>query len=468
MTVQCGPPAARAAGAQRRYNALVDASGADLRCLRADARALFASALAAVAPGPLVARHLWREGDALVLSESGRVIARHAGPVLVVGAGKAGLGMARAAVAAVGEACVGGLVIVPHGAEGACGDGVEVVGAAHPVPDAAGEAATARLLAMVARVTRDTLVLVVLSGGGSALLVAPAPGIGLADKQALTAALLAAGADIGAVNAMRKHCSRVKGGGLVRAAAGAAGVWAVVLSDVVGDDLATIASGPTAPDPGTFAEAVRVLDEWLARDAVPAALRAHLARGVAGEIPDTPKPGDALFARVRNVLVGGNPDAVRAAAEAAAARGYATEVADAPLAGDAAAAGRALAARLLAAPRERAVALIAGGETTVRVAPGGRGGRSQQLALAAAVALAGAPAVLLAAGTDGVDGPTDAAGACVDGETTARARAAGFDPAVALAATDSHPLLAATSDLVRTGPTGTNVTDVVVALRAAW
>jgi glycerate-2-kinase len=200
---------------------------------------------------------------------------------------------------------------------------------------------------------------------------------------------------------------------------------------------------------------------------VPARVRDHLARGRAGHVPETAKPDDPSLRNTVTVVVGGNRDAVAAAASTAASRGYVVDVLPEPLGGDAAAAGSSLAARLRAMPRDRAVALVAGGETTVRVQAGGRGGRCQQLALAAAVALAAEPCVLLAAGTDGVDGPTDAAGACIDGATVERAAARGLDPARALAATDSHALLAATGDLVRTGPTGTNVADLVVALRAA-
>jgi glycerate 2-kinase len=438
----------------------------DASALRADARACHAAALAAVEPAALLAACLRRRADRLELvTRDGRVIATHAGPVIVVGAGKAALAMARAATRIAGDAVSGGLVIVPHGGEGPCAGGVGVVAGAHPTPDAAGEVATARLVAAVSAATPDVLVAVVLSGGASSLLVAPAPGLTLADTQAVSARLLAAGADVAAINTVRKHCSRVKGGGLARAAAGAAGLWALVLSDVVGDDPATIGSGPTVADPSSFADAVHVLAQHLAPDAVPPAVAAHLSRGSAGAVPETLRPGDPALARARTVVIGGNRDAVRAAAGTARARGYETTVLAAPLEGDAAAAGRMLAARLAAAPRDRPVAVVAGGETTVRVVPGGRGGRCQQLALAAAVALAGVPGVLLAAGTDGVDGPTDAAGACVDGTTVDRARACGFDPERALAATDSHPLLDATGDLLRTGATGTNVADVVVTLR---
>ena len=434
--------------------------------LRSDAHACFAAGLAAVEPAALVRRSLIRDGDALVLrGPDGTTIARHRGPVVVVGAGKAAVGMARAAAAVAAASIAAGVVIAPPGAgtESAGPIGVRI--GAHPVPDATSVAATAAMLDLVGRAGADTLVVAVLSGGASALLVAPSEDLTLDDKQAVTRALLDVGAEIGALNTVRKHCSRVKGGGLARAAAGAAGCWALVLSDVVGDDFATIASGPTVGDPTTFADALGVLARLGV--APPTAIAERFRRGVAGAIPDTPKPGDPLFARVHTRLVGGTADAVGAMAAEAARRGYTVTPWPKPLGGDATRTGADLAAALLALRGSGPVAVVAGGETTVRPRPGGVGGRSQHLALAAALALAGAPAVLLAAGTDGVDGPTDSAGGCVDGETAARARAAGLDPSAALDATDSHRLLARTGDLVVTGPTGTNVADVVVALRAS-
>lgn len=431
--------------------------------LRAAARACFDAAVAGVAPRPLVAAALRRDGDELTLAVPAAT-ARHRGPVVVVGAGKAAAGM----VAGVpGPAGLQGLIVVPHGTTVSGPPGIELARGAHPVPDAAGEVATARLLACAGGAGADTLVLVLLSGGASSLLVAPAPGLTLEDKQRVTAALLASGADIAAINTVRKHCSQVKGGGLVRAAARAAALWTLIVSDVIGDDCSTIASGPTVADPTTFGDALAALDRWLAPAAVPAALRAHLEAGRRGEVPETLKPGDPGLARAVAVVLAGNGAAVAAAAAAARGRGFEPHVVATPFAGDAAAVGRQLVARLADLPRDRPVALVAGGETTVRVVAGGRGGRSQHLALAAAMALAGRPGVLLAAGTDGIDGPTDVAGACVDGGTLARARARGFDAAAALAATDSLPVLEAAGDLFRTGPTGTNVADLVVALRGA-
>jgi glycerate 2-kinase len=438
------------------------------RALRADADACFAAALAAVEPAALVRAHLARVDAVLALrARSGERLAAHAGPVLVVGAGKAALAMARAVATLAGGAMRGGVVVVPHGGAGPCPGGVTVVTGAHPVPDAAGETACARLLAAVERTDAHTLVVAVLSGGASALLVAPAEGITLADKQAVTRALLLGGADIRALNAVRKHCSRVKGGGIARAAVSTAGLWALVLSDVVGDDPATIASGPTVADPTTFADARAALVHARVPGEIPIAVRARLKRGAAGRIPETPKPGDPALANARTLVVGGNRDAVAGAVDAARGLGYETEVLPDPLAGDAAEMGRTLAARLRGARRDRPVAVVGGGETTVQVRPGGQGGRCQHLALAAALVLAGEPGLVLAAGTDGVDGPTDAAGAVVDGGTVARATAAGIDPSRALAASDSHRALDAAGDLLRTGPTGTNVADVVVALRRA-
>jgi glycerate 2-kinase len=433
--------------------------------LRDDARACFAAALAGADPGRAVARGLARDGRALVLHDASGARVAHEGPVVVVGAGKAIAAMGQAACTIVGSAITGGIVVAPHDAPLPALGPIGLRFGAHPVPDEAGAAATRELVAAVGVADERTLVLVLLSGGASALLAAPPPGVSLADEQALTRALLAAGAEIGALNAIRKHCSTVKGGLLARAAARAAGCWTLVLSDVVGDDLATIASGPTVPDPSTFGDAIAALARYGVTP--PPAVAAHLARGAAGAWPETPKPGDAEIAAARTRLVGGNGDAVAAMAAEARARGYDVVVWPDALRGDAADAGRALAAALTSAPGDGPVALVAGGETTVRARPGGVGGRSQHLALAAAVALDGRPAALLAAGTDGVDGQTDAAGACVDGGTAGRARAAGVDPETALATTDSHRVLARTHDLVVTGPTGTNVADVVVALRSS-
>jgi len=389
----------------------------------------------------------------------------HAGPVLLLAAGKAAAAMASRAAVILGAALVRGVVVLPHGAPSAAlPAGVDVLRAAHPVPDAGSQAAAERLLAEAAAAESGTLILTLLSGGASALLAAPAEGVSFGDKQAVTAALLASGASIHEVNTVRRTCSRVKGGGLRRVAAGAAGLWTLLLSDVAGDDPVTIASGPTVPNPSRADDALAVLARHGLTERVPAITRRlETMRGESARVA-------ARFGAAGTpvVVVGSNRTAVEAAAQAARARGYEVDVVAEPIAGDAASAGRALARRLRAGDRRTHRALVAGGEPTVRVVPGGRGGRAQHLALAAATEVQGTSAVLLAAGTDGIDGPTDAAGACVDGGTVIRAAALGVDVGAVLAATDAHPLLERLQALVRTGPTGTNVTDLVVALRTAW
>jgi hydroxypyruvate reductase len=389
------------------------------------------------------------------------------GPVHVLAVGKAAAAMAHAAASRFALKVRAGLVVVPEGSSVAAWDRLRVMTAGHPLPTLESVRAGEAALALASATGPDTRLVVLLSGGTSALLAAPATSLTLADKHAATRALLDAGADITALNTVRKHCSRVKGGGLLRAAARAAGVWTLVLSDVLGDDLATIGSGPTVADPTTFADALAVLDRLDLRTRVPSAVVRHLESGVRGEVAETVKTGEPMLARSRTIVIGNNATAVAAARRTAESLGYATVVLPA-LIGDAAEAGRSIAARLRALPGKQASALVAGAEPTVQVVPGGRGGRAQHLALAAALALGDTPSVVLAAGTDGVDGPTDAAGALVDGTLVARARTHGIDLAAALERTDSHPVLDALGALLRTGPTGTNVSDLVVALRPAW
>src|SRR5262245_29356072 len=287
--------------------------------LRADARACFDAAVTAVDPERLVRQRLSRDGAALRLVASGGDRS-HRGPVVLVAAGKAALAMARGALAAA--APVSGAIVVPHGAVGPGPGGLDVLGGAHPVPDLGSVTATARVLAAIAAVTPQTLILVLLSGGASALLVAPAGDLTLADKQAVTAAMLASGADVSALHTVRKHCSRVKGGGLVRSAAHAAGVWTLLLSDVVGDDPAVIASGPTVADPTTFSDALRALDRWVDPAVVPRRVRAHLVAGCQGRAAETVKPGDPVLLHALTEVLAGNRTAVVAAAAAASAGGY--------------------------------------------------------------------------------------------------------------------------------------------------
>jgi glycerate 2-kinase len=333
------------------------------------------------------------------------------------------------------------------------------------VPDARGERAAGGLLALARSAGERDLVLLLVSGGGSALTPAPASPVTLAEKQAVTRALLEAGATIGELNAVRKHLSRLKGGQLARTAAPAA-VLTLVLSDVIGDPLDVIASGPTAPDPTTFGRALDVLRERGVLAAAPATVRERLTAGARGAIAETPKPGDPLFRRVANAVIGNNALIATAAVERARALGYRPQLLTRELQGEARSVARQLVelARSLPPP----ACVIASGETTVTVRGRGRGGRCQEFALAAALLVESEPGItVLAAGTDGTDGPTDAAGAIVDGSTVERARRAGLDATVALDDNDAYHVLRATGDLIVSGPTNTNLLDLYAVLRDA-
>jgi len=343
--------------------------------------------------------------------------------------------------------------------------------AGHPVPDAAGRRAADEVEALVRGLGEHDLLLLLVSGGASALLPAPVEGVTLADKARTTSALLRAGATIGELNAVRKHLSRLKGGGLVRAAAPAR-VACLALSDVVGDDPSTIASGLAAPDPTTYATAVDVLRRKGVWEAAPAAVRRHLEAGARGQRPETPKPGDPLFRRVAFAIVGSNRLSVEAAAGEARRQGLRPLVLTTRLEGESREVARTLTAVLRECvehgrPAPPPVCLLAGGETTVSVTGSGRGGRNQELVLAAAEPLATfpVPAVVASLATDGIDGNSDAAGGVADDRSLARAAALGLAPASAfLAENDSRSFLGPLGDLIVTGPTGTNVIDLTVLL----
>ena len=409
-------------------------------------RGLFEAALAAADPARAVAAHLPR-------SVAGRTV--------VVGAGKASAAMARAFEAAW-SGPLEGLVVTRHGHAADC-DRIEIVEASHPVPDPAGEAAARRILALAQGLGPDDQLVCLISGGGSALLALPAPGLTLADKQAVTRALLKSGATIGEINAVRKHLSAIKGGRLAAAAAPAS-VLTLAISDVPGDDPAVIGSGPTVPDPTSFADAWAVLTKY--RIDEPTAVLAHLAAAAA----ETPKPGDPVFRRARYELIASPQQALAAAADAAQAHGIAPVVLSDRIEGesrDVAAVHAALALQVRAghfrvggtAVSPPAV-LLSGGETTVTVRGAGRGGRNSEFLLALAAHLDGAPGIAaLACDTDGIDGTEDNAGAIVFPNTIARAAAGGVAIRQALAENDGYRFFAAAGDLVVTGPTLTNVND---------
>lgn len=375
--------------------------------------------------------------------------------------------MARELETVLGDRLSGGLVVVKYG-HGTGTRRVRVVEAGHPVPDRAGLQGAHRLLELVSRLTADDLLLVVLSGGASSLLPAPCPGVSLADKRRTTTLLLRSGATIQEINAVRKHLSAVKGGQLV--AATRATVASVILSDVIGDDLGAIGSGPTAPDPSTFGDARAILDRFHLWTSLPARVRTHLTKGLSRQVPETPKPGARVFKRVHNQIVGNNCAAVDAVAAAAQSAGLRPLVLTTSLTGEAREAAKFLVAlgrevRVSGQPVRPPACLVAGGELTVTMRGRGRGGRAQEFALAAAVEMAGLDdAVVAALGTDGTDGPTDAAGAAVSGETMRRAIRRGEDLRRALADNDSYPLFRRLGGHIVTGPTRTNVNDLYVAL----
>ena len=435
-------------------------SDAPRRALRDEATQLFNAALRAVDPTQLVLTCLSRTAStARVVLRSGEAVEWRA-PTVVVGAGKAAARMAAGCETALGSDAVSGSVVVADGCAVRLAS-IEVVEAGHPLPDRRGAEATRRILERVAS-PQGGGILCVLSGGASSLLVQPRSPVTLADKVATTEALLRCGADIHELNTVRKHLSEVKGGGLARHAAGA--VVTLVISDVVGDDPATIGSGPTSPDPTTFADALAVLDRYDLTERVPPTVTQVLNAGRAGRLPETLKPGAPIARRCPSFVIGSNRTALDGAAAAARARGWEVRVEAKPLVGDTTDAACQFAARLPAVPGSGPVCLVAGGETTVRVRGTGRGGRNQEFALALAAEIAGRDLMVLSAGTDGIDGPTDAAGAFVDGTTLDRARQRGLDARASLANNDSYAFFAQLGDLLHCGPTGTNVMDIKIAL----
>ena len=413
---------------------------------RSTLEALLRAGLAAVDPEAATRR--WMAGAA------GRLRSR---PLTVVAAGKAAGPMARALVAGWGERIVRGLVVTGDGLDPGP-EAFHLERAGHPLPDERSARAGAAVLDAAAGTPPDGGFVLLLSGGASALLTAPADGLALSDLRAVTAGLMRAGADIEEQNAVRRHLTRASGGRL--AAVTRALVEVAVVSDVPGDELATIGSGPCAPDPTTWADALEIVERRLG-ERVPTAVRAYLQEGAAGALADTRGSGDPIFDRVHHEIVARNEDALRGIEAAARERGIPTARCSFALEGEA----RDAATRLVAEARSRSgpLILLAGGETTVTVRGSGRGGRNQELALAAACELDGESALsVLAAGSDGIDGPTDAAGAWADGQTARRGRRAGVEAAACLEDNDAHRFFEAEGGLLRTGPTGTNVMDLVL------
>jgi glycerate-2-kinase len=428
--------------------------------VRAQLESVFRASLAAIEPGAAVRRHVARDanGCLCVAGESLEAGARLA----VLAVGKAAAPMARALEEVAGEQIAAGLAIAPDGHALAL-ERFDVCEASHPVPDDRSERAARRAQRFVATAESSDVLVVLLSGGTSSLLSCPAPGLDLEDFARTTALLLEHAAAIDELNAVRKHLSAVAGGRLALQAS-AERVEVLTISDVLGDRLDTIGSGPFAADHTTYADALTAIDARGLRPRLPSRIRAHLEAGARGEREETPSDDDARLRRVRHTLIASNATALGAARDAARDLGLrAIRITDG-LRGEARVAGGHLAALCEAVTPDAPTLLLAGGETVVQVRGSGRGGRNQELALAAALALAGRKgAALLAAGTDGTDGPTDAAGAFADGGTVGRGRALGLDARAALDDNDAYGFFSAEGGILRTGPTRTNVMDLVLA-----
>lgn len=423
--------------------------------------AVLDAALDAVDPTAAVRRHMRRTGDTLHIGDREYDLTQYE-HIYVVGGGKASAAMAQAVEDILGARLTAGAVNVRYGYTKPT-RAIRINEAGHPIPDDAAIAGTRQMVELVQSAGSNDLVLCLISGGGSALMTLPVDGVSLADLQQLTEALLRSGATINEINTIRKHLSQVKGGRLARLAEPAS-VVTLILSDVVGSPLDVIASGPTVPDTSTLDDTRAVIARYGIADAVPERIATYLETAA----EETPKAGDPAFARTHNLVIASNAVAAQAALDKARSLGFDSAILSTYIEGEAREVAKVFAgvAREIAAhdrPLRRPACLIAGGETTVTIRGEGRGGRNQELALAAGLALEGLGPDVMVIGlaTDGTDGPTDAAGGVVDGTTLARARALGLDPWAFLAENDSYRFLERLGDLIVTGPTNTNVNDLV-------
>jgi glycerate 2-kinase len=446
----------------------VTSPGGPARPLRRDGLSILRSSIKACDPLHAVKRSIRVRRGRLWVDDSSydlKLIKR----VFVIGAGKASARMARATEEILGDRISGGIIVTKTSHILPLHSDIDLVEGRHPLPDKQGLKGTRRIVELLSRTAADDLVILLLSGGGSALLVSPVPGISLRDKIRLTDALLRCGADIKEINTMRKHISRVKGGRLAKLAQPSS-VLTLILSDVIGDRLDSIASGPTAPDRTTFADCMKIIRKYELRREIPAPVYRHMEKGAQGNIEETPKPGDPLFRNVKNVIIGSNRTALAAAEKKAKDLGFNTYVLPRPVAGDTTRAAKRHLALIRGivegkGPIGPPACIISGGETTVKIKGKGKGGRNQEFALVGAMGIDGMKnVVLLSAGTDGTDGPTDAAGAICDGETVQRALRKGLNAKSYLAENDSFHFFGRLGDLIITGPTQTNVMDIHLAL----
>jgi len=428
--------------------------------------AIINAALKAVDPAEAIRKVVKKEGNDLIVAGKAYNLEKYR-RVIVIGGGKAGAPMAAAVEEILGERIAKGWVNVKEGyILEPSPTRITINQAGHPTPNESGLEGARKILELASEAEEEDLVITLISGGGSALMPLPAEGITLEDKKIATSLLLKCGATINEINALRKHISALKGGQLAKAAYPAT-VISLILSDVIGSPLDTIASGPTAPDSTTFADAWKVMEKYDLLTEMPPRIVERIKRGMEGEIPETPKPGDRIFERVQNVIIGDNYIAATAALEEAKKLGYNAMLLTTFLEGEAREVAKAVAAlgkevAFRGIPIPPPACLILGGETTVTIKGKGKGGRNQELALAAAIALEGWERVtVVTLATDGTDGPTDAAGAIVDGTTTRKAAERGLSPLAYLQNNDSYTFFQALGDLLITGPTNTNVNDLV-------
>ena len=438
-----------------------------LQQMRQDAHEIFQAGLKAVDPVAAVKKNVKLTKDRLTICDSHWDLSEF-DRLFIVGAGKASGAMAAAMEDILTERITAGCIIVKYG-HGANLSRISLVEAGHPIPDRQGQKGARQIRKLCENAGANDLVLFLISGGGSALMPEPSTGLTLADKQLTSQILLACGAGIHEINTLRKHLSQIKGGRLALSAYPARTV-ALILSDVVGDDLDIIASGPTVPDSGTFQDCLEIINKYELAAKLPSAVRYHLTAGVAGQVEETPKSDHPAFGLAEHFIIGNNLQALVAAQKKAESLGYQAVMLSSQLTGetrDAAEFHAAVIKEILQSghPAKPPACLLSGGETTVTLQGNGKGGRNQEFVLAAIPFLKDlAPLVCLSVGTDGTDGPTHAAGAIMDSMSLKRATAKGLDPSVFLANNDSYHFFQALDDLIITGPTRTNVMDIRIGL----
>jgi glycerate-2-kinase len=435
--------------------------------LRLIARELIDSAIKAVDPYILIKEQIQKKNSVLYFSNRQALDLSEYKRIFICGAGKGTAPMARAMEELLGDYLTSGDVIVKYDHR----DDLKKVNlheAGHPLPDENTLKSTKILLNNLSGLTEQDCVFVLLTGGGSSLLESLPPDFRLADLQQLSAVLLQSGATIHEINCLRKHISQIKGGQLARIIYPARCVT-LALSDVIGDDLSVIASGPTSPDPSSFKEALAILEKYQIGQKMPAKILTHLQNGQAGKIPETPKSGDDLFHKVSNIVIGNNRLALERASSIAGSYGFNTIILTSMLEGEAKEIGKVISAiireiQITNMPLNRPACVLMGGEPTVQIRGKGKGGRNQELALAVAMSDIKQPYVFVSCGSDGTDGPTDAAGAIVDEKTLPRAGEMGLFATRFLANNDSYHFFQELKDLIKTGPTGTNIMDIIIAL----